>query len=125
MRLLDSSALIAYVNDEPGGEQMAKLLNESLAISAVNLVETILKLRRLFPFKKFGTETFRKLQLKILPFRQTDLKACIDTFSGDEKDISLADKVCMATAVANNCPVITADRSWLKLKLPIEVICIR
>lgn len=125
MRLLDSSALIAYINDEPGGEQMDKFLNEPLAISAVNLVETILKLRRIFPNKKFGIETFRKLQLKILPFRQIDLIACIDTFSGDEKDISLADKICMATAVARHCPVVTADRSWLKLKLPIEVVCIR
>ncbi|MEK7170824.1 MAG: PIN domain-containing protein [Patescibacteria group bacterium] len=125
MRLLDSSALIAYVNDEPGGEQMAKFFNEPLAISAVNLTESILKLRRLFPNKKFGLETFRKLQLKILPFRQSDLKAYIDNFSGQEKDISLADKVCLATAVANHCPVITADRSWTKLKLPIEVVCIR
>ncbi|MCR4277670.1 MAG: PIN domain-containing protein [Candidatus Berkelbacteria bacterium] len=125
MRLLDSSALIAYVNDEPGGEQLAKFLNEPLAISAVNLAETILKLRRLFPGKTFGVETFRKLQLKILPFSQSDLKACVDNFSGNEKDISLADKVCLATAAARHCSVITADRSWTKLELPIEVICIR
>jgi len=39
--------------------------------------------------------------------------------------LSLGDRICLATAISKKCPILTADSSWEKLKLPIEVISIR
>jgi PIN domain nuclease of toxin-antitoxin system len=38
---------------------------------------------------------------------------------------SLADRACLATAIARSLPILTADRRWLELDLPVPVESIR
>jgi len=39
--------------------------------------------------------------------------------------LSLADRACLALAISRDLPVITADRAWARLGLPVEVVLTR
>lgn len=42
-----------------------------------------------------------------------------------ELGLSLADRACMALAVTLGLPLLTADRSWVEVDLPVEIRVIR
>jgi ribonuclease VapC len=39
--------------------------------------------------------------------------------------LSLGDRACLALGIAKNLPVLTADKIWTELRLPVEVRLIR
>lgn len=117
MVLLDASALLAAVNEEPGGERVAECLDDA-AISAVNLAEVATKLRE---FGWRGTEVADlvvDLQLEVLPFDQQDALKTAD-LRGPTRTLglSLGDRACLATAQRTGYRVLTADAAWSRTRL--------
>lgn len=123
--VLDASALLALLNDEPGGQQVAELISQGAIISAVNLSEVI---ARLSEFGRPEQEIRQRLSLQaleVIPFDaelayQTGLLRPLTRQAG----LSLGDRACLALALQRDLPAVTADRAWLglPLDLPIRVI---
>lgn len=123
--VLDASALLALLQNEPGAEVVATRLTQCV-MSAVNLSEVVAKL------VDHG-----------LP--EADLRAALDVLDIDVREfdteaayaagelrritrdagLSLGDRACLALAMRLGAAAVTADRAWAKLAggtLRVEVI---
>jgi ribonuclease VapC len=123
--LADASAILAYLDFEPGGEAVAEHLAD-VALTAVNLAEiiTVLSLRGI---KKEWIET-RVLRVfaNILPFdrEQARLAGSLAVLT-QKQGLSLGDRACLAAGIIMDAKVLTADQAWRKLNLGIEIVFIR
>jgi len=115
--LLDASALLALINEEPGAEKVEKVLEDS-AISTVNAAEVATKLAE----RKWTADQiaplFGHLQMEILPF-DLDMAVTAGTLRSltQKLGLSLGDRACLATGLAKGTDILTADRAWTKLKI--------
>jgi len=115
--LLDASALLAAINEEPGAIRVAECLDDA-AISTVNLAEVATKLCEFGWQSTEVGELVADLQLEVLPFdpldalRTADLRGSTRTLG-----LSLGDRACLATAHRTGYRVLTADEVWSRVRL--------
>ena len=115
--LLDASALLASLNEENGADVVESALSDA-AISTVNVAEVAGKLSEYGWDQADIAPLFEQLQLTIIAF---DLPIAL--LAGQLRPLtrsiglSLGDRACMATALICGFEVLTADQSWLTLKL--------
>lgn len=123
--VLDASALLAVMRGEPGAADVAKLVPEA-RLSAVNLSEVVAKLAEKGVSAREIRDSIDDLELHVDPFDRGDaLAAGLLRPATRAAGLSLADRACLALATRLGLPVITADRRWLELDLPIDVTSIR
>ena len=128
--VLDASALLALLQDEPGAERVVDLSSDAGAyVSAVNWAETLTKLVDAGQDAGEVVETlFREglfSSIEVLPFdaalalEAARLRPLTRSFG-----LSLGDRACLALGVHHDLPVVTADRAWanLSLKIPVHLI---
>jgi ribonuclease VapC len=123
--VLDASALIALLRDEPGAEMVERLLGRAV-ISAVNWAEVLQR------FHAHGVETADKresveaLGVGIEAFSPADADAVAGLWQPTRgAGLSLADRACLALARRLDVPAHTADRAWRKVDVGVEVVLIR
>lgn len=123
--VLDSSALLALINGEPGGELVADIISAAV-VSAVNFAEVLTKLTDRGIAPPDIRAVMSELPIETVPFdqRQAWLVRSLRpaTYS---KGLSLADNVCLALAQSLGQPAWTADRIWADLDINIRVQLIR
>ena len=114
--VLDASALLAWLNEESGGEEIEPLLEKSV-ISTVNLSETLQKSLARGADVTGLKEDLAALGLGIVNFTLEDaeLAAGLWTYT-KHLGLSLGDRCCLATAKRLGIPADTADRDWAKLE---------
>ena len=123
--ILDASALLAYLQQEPGCSQVEQFLATAF-ISTVNWCEVVQKLRARTVDVRAVQENLAILGLGFISF---DLQH--SDKAGDQWKItspfglSLGDRACLATGLIENMPVMTTDQVWQKLTLPLDVRLIR
>jgi ribonuclease VapC len=123
--VLDASAVLAYVNGEPGAEIVAPVIGDSL-VSAVNLAEIVTKL-----VARTGSLELARTMLGIATFDVVDFDRALAERAGAfvtstrPKGLSLGDRACLALAESQGLPVLTADRAWTALKVDIDIRPIR
>ncbi len=123
--IFDSSAVLAHLNEEPGSERVSDLLGDAL-ISAVNFAEVVSKLSEW----KVDIDTIRaalsRYGLQIVAF-----DAVLAEMTGALRlktkpfGLSLGDRACLALAERFQLPVLTTDRMWKEISLPIEIQLLR
>jgi ribonuclease VapC len=123
--VLDASALLALVNDEPGADKVRPLLPKSI-ISAVNFCETVHKLRR----RGLPVESVRAILMPLVPPPIAfDEPMAYVTASIHEKTrgqgISLGDCACLALALCRNLPAVTTEKAWEACDVGVKIIRIR
>lgn len=123
--VLDSSALLAYLNDEPGGDDIAPLLEDAM-LSTVNVAEVVTRLAAHGQPVESIREIFDALDLEIVAFdrgsaEETGMLVTATRAFG----LSLGDRACLTLAMREKLTAVTADRVWKNLKLPIEIRVIR
>jgi ribonuclease VapC len=123
--VLDASALLAMLQDEPGGDVVQELL-ETAAISSVNWSEVIQKaLDRRMEIEGLRHD-FEALGLEILPFTAVLAETTAQLRSATRQaGLSLGDRCCLALAAVLDLPAITTDRIWPDLGLPIKIRVVR
>src|SRR5579885_672876 len=118
--VLDASALLALLQNEPGGDAVEPLL-KTAAISSVNWSEVVQKAldwKTEIAGLQYGLEA---LGLEILPFTASLAEAtALLRPATRHAGLSLADRACLALAGTLGLPAITTDRIWLDLGLPVE-----
>jgi ribonuclease VapC len=116
--VLDASAVVAVLRDEPGSSQIAGRCSDGL-LSAVNLQEVI-KVMFLRGFTASGVKYMvDALQLEIIPHTEDHAYQAAALVPVTAKFGSgLGDRTCMAVAIARGLPAITTDRAWANLSIP-------
>lgn len=123
--ILDASAFLALILEEPGFETVANLLDRA-AVSAVNLAEIIevAGRRGLTPARAAAWPG--ELAVPILPFDSAAAAAAGALLLAHRRSgLSLGDCACLGTARALGLPALTADRLWHTLETGVEVRLIR
>ncbi len=129
--MLDASALLAYLRDEPGAEVVADAIATGAAISSVNLGEVLSRVadRGADPARVARQMTDRGLlggALAVEPFTSDDAieLARLRPLTRD-RGLSLGERACLALAKRLGAPALTADAAWSSLDLPLELRQIR
>lgn len=122
---LDSSAILALLFGEPGGDRVAPLVGEAV-ISAVNLSEVVAKLIESGYRDDEAERAVDGFLPSVMPF---DAPLAIDTGvlrRGTRRHgLSLGDRACLALARREKARVLTADRAWADLDIGVEIEVIR
>jgi len=123
--VLDTSALLACINGEPGSETILDEIPGSL-VSAVNLAEAVGVLVRQ------GAATDRACEiLALLDFQLVDFERGLAEETGAlalhtrSTGLSLGDRACLALAAREKLPAVTADRAWKGVQAGVQIRFIR
>ncbi|PAX06319.1 PIN domain-containing protein [Sphingomonas lenta] len=115
--VLDASAVLALVRDEPGGDKVAPHVGRA-AISAVNLQEVVKELMLSGLEQPVIRELLAELRLDVHT-HDADAAFAAAALHEHTKEFGrgLGDRSCMALAITLGVPAITADREWRKVKV--------
>ena len=122
--MLDASAVLALLFGESGAEIVADYIADGAAMSTVTQVEV-------------GTVLIRNgqnpnalarvaAQVRVEQFSVTDADTAAALVAKTQRfGLSLGDRACLALAKRLNAQALTAERSWARLEVDIEITLIR
>ena len=116
--VFDASAVLALLRNEPGADVVAQYIGDGL-ISAVNFQE-VLKglLRRSVPMDA-ALAMLDALYLDVRAHVREDAIRAAELIAPTQQCGSgLGDRTCMALAIAEGLPALTADQEWAKIEAP-------
>jgi len=124
--VLDASALLASLFDEPGADVAAAALAQSV-MSALNYSEVIAKQIRMGERLEAAIQNVDNLDLLIIPWDVDLAREASDLCTlAWTHGLSLGDRACLATARRLRRTVLTAERKWRHLpNLGIDIRIIR
>jgi ribonuclease VapC len=124
--VLDASAVLAVLLQEPGSEKLTPEILSDAATSTVNLAEVHSKLvsRGLPPDDAW--EAALSPISELVPFTDEHARLAGDLVAKTRAlGLSLGDRACLALGLALKAPVYTADRSWNKVRAGVRIHIIR
>lgn len=129
--VLDASAFLAYLQDEPGADVVADAIGQGAAISTTNLAEVLSRAAG-------GGVDPQQLAQQLAEHGLLDGAIAVEPLTTTdaieiarlrpitrERGLSLADRACLALAKRLELPAVTADTAWSGLDLAIELRQIR
>jgi PIN domain nuclease of toxin-antitoxin system len=123
--VIDASAALAFLLAERGADEVAPHLGAGW-MSAVNVAEVA---QRCWRLGRDSEPYLDRLLVAGVRFAETDLLAA--RLAADLERItrpyglSLADRFCLALAMDRSLPILTADRPFGRLGLPLAIVLIR
>lgn len=123
--VLDASAVLAVLNGEPGADQVAEVLADSV-ISTVNLAEVVGSLARHGVDADSIRDYLDALQLDAIDLDRAGAERIgLLLIETRKAGLSLADRACLALAEREALPAYTADKAWTTLDLDVDIRLIR
>jgi ribonuclease VapC len=124
--VLDASAVLALVQDEPGADLVAGAL-DGATMSTVNVAEVVGKLVDAGLDGRRAVALLQSAGVELLPLSVEDAVlagALRELVVG--RSLSLGDRCCLALGLRSSpAEVLTADRAWADLDLPLTVRLLR
>jgi PIN domain nuclease of toxin-antitoxin system len=124
--VLDASALLALLNNEPGANEVEKVLSHSV-ISTINASEVIAELyAKLNIAPEDGRDMVHTVVSEVVAFTmELAMKTAALRKITARFGLSLGDRACLALGMHLSLPVYTADKIWKNLDLMGEIVLIR
>ena len=125
--VLDASALLAYLQDEPGSDAVYDVLDGAL-MSSVNFSEVANRIAARGIDPRPVLDDVLEFALDIVDFTFTCSLRLMDLREWEQRldvALSLGDRCCLATAMDAGLPVLTADREWRSFQDLVDVRLIR
>jgi PIN domain nuclease of toxin-antitoxin system len=123
--VLDASALLTLLFQEPGATDVADLIAEGAAVSAVNLSEVAAVLVR---HGRDADSILRAVtaQVTVEPFTTEDAIAAAALWPRTRTTgLSLGDRACLALAQRLGVRAVTADREWATANVDVTIHLVR
>ena len=123
--VLDASAVLVLLLDEPGAEAVAPVLAEAV-VSTLNLAEVLSQLTDRGADVVGLSSHLASAGVLVEPMTEADaaevaLLRRLDT----DRLLSMGDRSCLALARRLSVPVLTADRAWSDVDCGVEVRQVR
>jgi ribonuclease VapC len=125
--VLDSSAVLALVYNEPGGKKVRAAIVSavhSVSISAVNWCEILTKLGQKSPIMTAEKLAAVLPGVAVVPFGRAEAELT-SKLAKSCASLSLGDRACLALAKNIGAVAWTGDRIWKQFKLDVAVELIR
>lgn len=123
--VLDASALLCLLQEEPGAERVARALPVAV-IGAVNYSEVVGKLMESGLDEPTVDRLMDGLNLRVIPFERSQARLAGSLRMATRKlGLSLGDRACLALAAAQGATALTCERSWTKFEAPSKVEALR
>ena len=123
--VLDASAVIAELFEEPGADAVHDALESGAIMSAVNVAEVAAKLNADGWEDADVPLVFEGIDIVPFDTRQALLSGRYRQATR-HLGLGLGDRACLAVAHAAQAPALTADRVWGSLRIEgVKVMCIR
>jgi PIN domain nuclease of toxin-antitoxin system len=121
--VVDASAVLAWLQDEPGADAAEAILMKGV-IGAANWSEVLQKSRQ--HGVEVGTVVMllATFGLQVIDVNAADAEQAASLWRAGS-GLSLADRLCLALAMRLAAPVATADARWARLSEGPEVVVIR
>lgn len=125
--VLDASAVLVLLLNEPGSERVAGLLDGgACVISAVNQAEVVAKLDEAGMPSGEIAALLASLRVPVVEFDGSQAFACgLLRRRTRALGLSLGDRACLQLALARSATAVTADRGWSKARLGVKVEVLR
>ncbi|MBD8555137.1 type II toxin-antitoxin system VapC family toxin [Rhizobium sp. CFBP 8762] len=126
--VIDTSAIIAYLNEEPGAVIAEEWLDKGAAVSTLCVQEAITILVRRGVDRDAAAEVMTALGVKAYPL---DFDLAVDggalITQTQSKGLSHGDRACLALARKLKLPTVTTDRIWSEIadEVGVKVVLIR
>ena len=123
--ILDSSALLAFINQEQGSEIVEKYLPNAL-MSSINIAEVIAVLSMIDMPEDIITGIIDDLNVEVINFDQEQaLQTGFLRKTTKNDGLSLGDCACISVSSIRNLIIITANKIWAELGLKNDIVLIR
>jgi PIN domain nuclease of toxin-antitoxin system len=119
--VLDSSAVLAVLNDEPGADAVVAILDDAL-VSTVNYAEVVGKL-----VERGSSYGQAQAALRAIALTTVDFDIALARRTGAlrtetiRRGLSLGDRACLSLAEREGVPAVTGDRAWVGAVSSVEV----
>ena len=125
--VLDASAVLAVILEEPGADVVVEALRSGAAMSTVNVAEVAARLHQDGWSESEVALVFDSLGIEVLPFDpETALLSGRLRTATRRLGLGLGDRACLATGSIEGGAVLTSDRSWRQLDIAgVDIRCIR
>lgn len=123
--VLDASALMAVILEEPGADVVLGAERDSeINILNVGEVMTSVVERGGDPMRVYAL--INQLRLRVRAYREYHaIEGAKIRPLTRRLGLGIGDRTCLVQGISSNRPVLTGDRKWLELDLPVEVHLIR
>ncbi len=123
--VLDTSALLAYLREEPGAEVVDELLADA-RMTSVNWAEVVQKSLSAGVDVEGMQEDLQALGMRVEPFLPVDGDRAGRLWPlTQQQGLSLGDRACLSLGLRLGLTVVTCDRAWAQLPLDLEVQLLR
>ena len=124
--VLDASALLAVVFEEPGRDRVDDAMTDGANILTVNLAEVVTRMQGSGMSEARIRAILSTMKARVVPFdEELAYRAGLLRAATRSAGLSLGDRACLALAERLGVPALTADRAWGALQIGIQIDVIR
>jgi len=111
MTVIDASALLAFLRNEPGSDVVEEALASRAYCSAANWAEVAQKVTSNGRNWELSRGLLDSFSVSVEPVTRADAEVAAKLWAQDQS-LSLGDRLCIALSIRLEAVALTADRAW-------------